>query len=106
MGSPWNFIFLDEFAAAGGARISLSSLCGKTQKLTLISPPKQSYLLPRAISALAGSPFMCQKGGETAAQPGDNFLTNRIFPGTAVSKCFHNCTHVTGIVTLLLLMRD
>lgn len=27
LGSPWNFIFLDEFVAAGGARISLSSLC-------------------------------------------------------------------------------
>ena len=25
-GSPWNFIFLEEFAAAGGARLSLSSL--------------------------------------------------------------------------------
>lgn len=32
LGSPWNFIFLDEFAAAGGARISLSSLCGETWK--------------------------------------------------------------------------
>lgn len=32
LGSPWNFIFLDEFAAAGGALISLSSLCADTQK--------------------------------------------------------------------------
>lgn len=27
LGSPWNFIFLEEFVAAGGARISLNSLC-------------------------------------------------------------------------------
>lgn len=32
LGSPWNFIFLEEFAAAGGARISLSSLCGESWK--------------------------------------------------------------------------
>ena len=55
LGSPWNFIFLDEFAAAGGARISLSSLCGDTPKgHTRSTPPptqKHSYLLPRAISA-------------------------------------------------------
>lgn len=37
LGSPWNFIFLEEFGAAGGARISLNSLCGDMERSH--SPP-------------------------------------------------------------------
>jgi hypothetical protein len=42
LGSPWNFIFLEEFVAAGGARISLSSLCEETWEGHTHLPP--SYL--------------------------------------------------------------
>lgn len=44
-GSPWNFIFLDEFAAAGGARISLSSLCEDTRKGHARSTPHPEVFL-------------------------------------------------------------
>lgn len=44
LGSPWNFIFLEEFAAAGGARLSLSSLYEDIQKGHL------SSLLPHTCS--------------------------------------------------------
>lgn len=75
LGSPWNFIFLEEFAAAGGARLSLSSLYEDTQKGHL------SSLLPQYLQSLADSPFKCQEGGETKAQLGSNFLTTHAFVG-------------------------
>lgn len=66
LGSPWNFIFLDEFAVAGGARLSLSSLYGDTRK---------GHTHPPACPMPSDSPFMYQEGGETEAQPRSNFLT-------------------------------
>lgn len=55
-GSPWNFIFLDEFAAAGGARISLSSLCEDTHKGHARSTPP-----PGSISTSCPTPSVPQK---------------------------------------------
>lgn len=84
-GSPWNFIFLEEFAAAGGARISLSSLCGDTGKghAHPTPHPKYFYLPPHAISAW-----------ETEARLGSDVLTAHTWVRRRCSKVFVTTTLV------------